>query len=193
METLTAIQKRCSLKLHLSPRAIEPEKINAVLEAARLAPSARNMQPWRFVVVQDKERKETLVNTALSEANFVAAQAGAVIVVCARPGDDVSVDGKDYYLFDLGLAVENLILAATDLGLATHLILRFDEQMVKQVLNIPADYRVVIVTPLAYPLEGSYDAAASQRLSERTRKDLKELVYTDQWEQEEEPYLAEVP
>jgi nitroreductase len=192
METLTAIQKRCSLKTHTSGRRLEPENIEAVLEAARAAPSARNMQPWRFIVVQEEEKKEMLVNTALSEANVVAGQAAAVIVVCARPEDDISVDGKEYYLFDVGLAVENMLLAATDLGLVTHLLLRFDEQQVKKILNIPADYRVVIVTPLAYPLEGSYEAASGERLSERTRKELKELVFTDHWEREEDPFLVKV-
>jgi nitroreductase len=104
METLTTIQKRCSLKLHLSGKKIEPEKINIILNAARLAPSARNMQPWRFVVVQGKAAVENLVDSAFSENNMIARQAPAIIVVCARPEEDVNVDGKEYYLFDLGLS-----------------------------------------------------------------------------------------
>ena len=187
METLTTIQKRCSLKGHLSAREIEPEKINTILNAARLAPSARNTQPWRFVLVQGKEAVEDLVDHAFSEANQVARQAPVIIVACARPADDVTADGKDYYLFDVGLAVENMLLAATDLGLVTHLILRFDEQVVKKILHIPDDVRVVIVTPLAYPLEGSYEDAARERLSQRTRKEFKEVVFFNQWD---DPELA---
>jgi nitroreductase len=182
METLSAIKKRCSLKHHLSERMVEPEKVRLVLEAACLAPSARNLQPWRFVVVRGQPAVQSLVEAAFSEANQVTKQAPVMLVVCARPEDDVSVDGKDYSLFDSGLAVENLLLAATDLGLVTHLILRFDEQKVKQVLHIPQEMRVVIVTPLAYPLEGSYDAAARERLGERTRKDFNEVVFFDAWE-----------
>ncbi len=181
METLSAIQIRCSLKHHLSDREIEPEKIKTILEAARLAPSARNMQPWHFVVVHGRDAVKNLVAAAFSESNQVAVQAPVIIVVCASPGDDVSVDGKDYYLFDSGSAVENMLLAATDLGLVTHLILRFDEKLVKKILNIPDDVRVVIVTPLAYPLEGSYEAAAHDRLNERTRKDYDQVVYFNQW------------
>ena len=81
------------------------------------------------------------------------------------------------------LAVENLLLAATDQGLVTHLILRFDEKLVKQVLQIPDEFRVVIVTPLAYPLEGSYEAASQERLSQRTRKGFAELVHFGKWPQ----------
>lgn len=181
METSTAIQKRCSLKTHLSGKPIEPEKIEHILEAALLAPSARNNQPWRFVVVQGREEVEDLVDHAFSENNLMVRQADAIIVVCARPEEDVIVEGKDYYLFDCGLAVENMLLAATELGLVTHLILRFNEAIVKEILHIPDQVRVVITTPLAYPLEGSYDEAARDRLGQRTRRAFGELVYYQQW------------
>ena len=181
METLEAIRKRCSLKAHLSERAIEPEKINTVLGAACLAPSARNMQPWRFVVVQEKKAIEELVRGAFFGPSIVVDRAPVVLVVCARPEDDVTIDGKEYYLFDVGLAVGNILLAATDLGLVTHPMASFNEAEVKRILHIPDDYRVVIVTPLAYPLEGSYDQAAEERIGQRSRKDLKELAYINRW------------
>ena len=181
METLEAIRKRCSLKAHLSGRAIEQEKINTVLDAACLAPSARNLQPWRFVVVIGRDAVEDLVQAAFSGPGAVVAQAPVLIVVCARPEDDVEIDGKPYYLFDVGLAVGNMLLAATDLGLVTHPMASFDEIQVKRTLQIPDDHRVVIVTPLAYPLEDSYDQAAEERISQRTRKDLSELAYVNRW------------
>jgi nitroreductase len=181
MDTSTALQKRCSLKTHVSGKPIEPEIIEQILEAAMLAPSARNTQPWRFVVVQGQEAVENLVDHAFGENNRMARQANVIIVVCAKPTEDVTVDKKEYYLFDCGLSVENLLLAATDLGLVTHLILRFDEAVVKEILNIPDEVRVVITTPLAYPLEDSYDEAAKDRLSQRTRKAYNEVVYYHQW------------
>jgi nitroreductase len=181
MVTLEAIRNRCSLKTHLSASAIEPEKIEAVLDAARLAPSARNTQPWRFVVVQGRKAVETLVQAAFLGSSAIVAQAPVVIVACARPGDDVVIDGKEYYLFDVGLAVSNMVLAATGLGLVTHLMASFNEAEVKRILHIPDDVRVVIVTPLAYPPGDSYDEAAEERLSQRTRKDLKEVAYFDRW------------
>jgi nitroreductase len=183
METRTAIQKRCSLKKHLSGREIELEVIDSILNAAMLAPSANNTQPWRFIVVQGREAVENLVDNAFTERSKVVRQAPVIIVVCARPEDDVTADGKEYYLFDTGSAVENMLLAATNLGLATHLILQFDEQMVKKILNVPDDVRVVITTPLAYPLEGSYAEASRDRLGQRTRKSFDEVVFHQHWEE----------
>jgi nitroreductase len=74
-----------------------------------------------------------------------------------------------------------MVLAATHLGLVTHLMTAFNEAQVKQILHIPEDVRAVVATPLAYPHEASYELAAAERLSMRTRKDLKELVYYNQW------------
>ena len=181
METLDAIRKRCSLKLHLSKKPVEPEKLEQVLEAARLAPSARNLQPWRFVVVQCDEAIYELVSGAFPESNQMLKNAALLILICAREEDDMTRDGKPYYLFDAGLTVENLLLAATDLGLLTHQIVMFDEGEVKRILEIPDDYRVVLATPLAYPAEASYDEAAADKLGERTRKCLGETVRYGKW------------
>jgi nitroreductase len=184
METLVTIRNRCSLKAHISGREIEPEKINIILEAGRLAASARNNQPWRFIVVQEKKLVEEL-SQAFSESNQVIKDAPVILFTCARAVDDVIRNGREYYLFDIGLAVGNMLLAATDLGLVTHLMTAFDEAQVKQILQLPDDVRVVVATPLAYPLEASYDEAARERLSMRTRKDLKELVYYNRWSEAE--------
>jgi nitroreductase len=184
METLETIRKRCSLKTHIAKREIEPEKINAILEAGRLGASARNYQPWRFIVVQERQTVEELIQ-AFSESNRVIKDAPVILLVCARPTDDVTKNGMEYFLFDVGLAVGNMALAATDLGLVTHLMTAFDEAEVKKVLHIPEDVRVVVATPLAYPLEGSYDEAAKERLSMRTRKCLEELVYYNRWSEAE--------
>jgi nitroreductase len=184
METLETIRNRCSLKTHISGREIEPEKINAVLEAGRLAASARNYQPWRFIVVQDRQVVEELVR-AFSESNQVIKDAPVILIICARSQDDVVRDGKEYYLFDVGLAAGNMVLAATDLGLVTHLMTAFDEGQVKNILHIPEDVRAVVATPLAYPLEASYDEAARERLSIRTRKCLEELVRYNRWSEAE--------
>ncbi|MGD0166536.1 MAG: nitroreductase family protein [Gaiellaceae bacterium] len=181
METLDAIRKRCSLKLHLSKKPIEPEKIEQVLEAARLAPSARNLQPWRFVVVKGDEAIEELVLGAFPESNQALKNGSVVILICAREEDDVSREGRPYYLFDTGLAAENLMLAATDLGLLTHPILSFDENEAKRILEIPDEYRVVLATPLSYPTEASYEDAADERLRERTRKAIGEITYFGKW------------
>ena len=107
METLETINKRASLKTCLSPRDVEQEKIEKILDAARLAPSARNSQPWRFIVVKDKEAIETLVSRAFSERNVAVREAAVVIIACANPSDDLVIGGREYYLFDVALAVES--------------------------------------------------------------------------------------
>ncbi|MBI4283245.1 MAG: nitroreductase family protein [Chloroflexi bacterium] len=181
METLEAISQRASLKSRVSARAIEPEKIVAILNAARLAPSARNRQPWRFIVVEGKEAVATLVDRAFGEGNQMLREVPVIIVACANPLDDTVIGGRQYYLFDVALAVENMLLAATDLGLVTHIIGRLDEDELKRILGIPLEVEFVMATPLAYPAEGSYETAAQERLSKRTRKELSELACSNTW------------
>jgi nitroreductase len=184
METFEVITNRCSLKAHISRNEIEHDKIMQIIEAGRLAPSARNSQPWRFVVVQDRQVIEALVG-AFSESNQVIKDAPVILITCGRAVDDITRDGKEYYLFDIGLAVANMLLAATDLGLVTHLMTAFDEARVKDTLGLPEDVRAVVATPLAYPREASYDEAARERLASRTRKSLDELIFYDHWRESE--------
>lgn len=181
METSETISSRASLKLKLTPRDVEQEKINKVLEAARLAPSARNTQPWRFIVVKDKQIIETMANKAFTEVNRVVKEAPVIIVACANPSDDVIINGKEYYMFDLGLSMQNLMLTATDMGLATHIMAGFDEDAMRNILKVPDEVRIPVAMPLSYPAGDSYKEAAQERLSQRTRKDLNEIVYYNTW------------
>jgi nitroreductase len=181
METLEAINKRASLKTHLSTRDVEREKIVKILEAARLAPSATNEQPWRFVVVKGKENVKNVVTRASRMGRKAFDEAPVLILVFVNPKDYVFPDGKTFYLLDVGLAMENILLAATDLGLITHPMASLDEGKLKEMLGVPDEMEFVIATPLGYPVEGSYEEAAQERLSQRIRKDLKELVYMNEW------------
>ena len=181
METLEAINKRASLKTHLSARDVEQDKIIKILEAARLAPSATNEQPWRFVVVKGKENVENVVTRASRMGKKAFDEATVLILVFVNPKDYVFPDGKTFYLLDVGLAMENILLAATDLGLITHPMASLDEGKLKEMLGVPDEMEFVIATPLGYPVEGSCEEAAQERLSQRTRKDLKELVCMNTW------------
>jgi len=102
METLETIGKRASLKRRLSARDIEKEKIALVLDAARMAPSAHNMQPWRFIIVRGKKNIETVVTRAFEEPNQVVREAPVLIIACVNPGDDMTRDGKKYYFCAAG-------------------------------------------------------------------------------------------
>jgi nitroreductase len=181
METMDAIRARCSLKTRLSERPLPAELVERVLRAAHLAPSARNTQPWRFVVLRDRAAIDELAGAALPEASAPIARAPVLVAACVRPADGVSRDGRDFYVYDVGSAVQNLLLAATDLGLATHLIASFDEAAAKRVLRVPDDVRVIVLTPLAYPDPADYRQAAAERLRERTRLPLSEVAFDGGW------------
>ena len=181
METFITINKRASLRKRLSSREVEQEKINKILEAVRVSPSGRNKQPWRLIVIKDKKTIETLVTKSFSEANIPAKEAPVIIIMCANPSDALVTHGRDYYLFDCGMAMENLLLAATDLGLATNAMTGLDEEELKKILGIPDEVRFVAATPLSYPAGDSYDEAAQEKLGERTRMSLQEMVYSNSW------------
>lgn len=181
MEVSEAIQLRCSLKTRLSDRPVPPDAVEAVLRAACLAPSARNTQPWRFVVLRERAAIDAFADAALPEASAVIRRAPVLVAACVRPADGASVGDRAYYLYDVGSAMQNLLLAATDLGLATHLIASFDEAAAKRVLRVPADVRVVVLTPLAYPEPADYRAAAAERLGQRTRLPLRETAFEGAW------------
>jgi nitroreductase len=184
METMEAIRKRKSLKSCLSGREIEREKLEQVLDAARLAPSARNKQPWRFVVVQGKEKVERVANkvfVGFAEGNLVVKEANVLIFAFANHQENLMPDGAFFYPTDVGLAFENLLLAATDLGLVTHPMSAVDRAELKKVLGVPEGERFVIATPLAYPVEDGYEEALKERRESSTRKSLSEIVYLDEW------------
>jgi nitroreductase len=180
-ETLETIVKRASLKPCVSAREVEQEKITQILDAARFAPSARNSQPWRFIVVIGKQNVENLVTKAFFAFNQVVKEAPVLIIACANPSDDDIHEGREYYLFDVGLAVENILLAATALGLITHPMTAVNENELRRILHMPDEVRFVVATPLAYPGAGSYEEAAREKLSQRTRKSLKEVAYLNMW------------
>ena len=148
MDVMEAIRKRCSVRSY-QPRPVEEEKLKAVLEAARLAPSASNIQEWRFIVVRDAEMRGKLSRAARNQA-FVA-EAPVVIAACAIACDKIMACGQPAYAIDLAIAVDHMTLAAVELGLGTCWIGAFDEKTVKQLLDVPEKVRIPIVLTLGYP------------------------------------------
>ncbi|MEO0075552.1 MAG: nitroreductase family protein [candidate division WOR-3 bacterium] len=173
---------------NFSSQPVEQEKIIKVLEAARLAPSWQNRQCWRFIVVQDPEKIKKIgqLNPFTLNINFFLRKVPVIIVACANPKDSGQRNGKDYYLVDTAIAMEHLILAATDLGLATCWIGAFDEKMIKEVLEIPDPIRVVALTPLGYAAEkeGVVDKVSKFVAKGAKRKPLEQIAYFDKWNKE---------
>lgn len=162
---------------------IDSEKIKSVLEAARWAPSSRNNQPWRFVVVQDPDIRQFL-HTAFTPSNQAwVGRAPVVVVVCANPTDDDFKEGQPIYLFDSGLAAMSLILQAVHLGLLAHPMMGWSEATVKAVLRIPAEVRVICIIALGFPttIEVLDPNSRAKDEKPRIRKSLSEIAFFDIW------------
>jgi nitroreductase len=150
MDVREAIQKRRATR-KFDTRPIEEEKIMLLVEAMRLAPSCNNNQPWRVVVARDKESLER-IKAALPRGNAYVKNAPLIFAICGRVEDDCHLnDGRDYYLFGCGLAVGELMLQATELGIIAHPIAGYDPIMVKKNLNIPDEYVLITLVNIGYP------------------------------------------
>lgn len=171
MDVLEAARTRRSIRSY-EKKVVEREKILKVLEAARLAPSAANRQPWKFIVVTDTNVRESL-RAAYNREWFVSAP--VIIIGCAFPNEAwIRRDGEEFWKVDVSIAMQNLVLAAWEEGLGTCWIGAFNEHEVKSVLGIPETVRVLAMTPLGYP--------AVEKGPVTNRKSLEEIVYYDRWE-----------
>lgn len=160
------IEARKSIR-SFKPQEVEEEKLNYILQAFRKAPSAKNLQPWKLVVVKNRNTINDLA-IACNNQMFLA-EAPVIIAACAREDEAYGVMGgyMNSYPIDIALALEHLILAAAEQGLGTCWIGAFKEKLVKDILKIPENVRVVALTPVGYPAgEGST----------RGRKPLSEIV-----------------
>jgi len=149
MDVAQAIRNRYSCRSY-HDKPLEQDKLHAVLEAARLAPSAKNLQDWRFVVVTDRQTK-TKVAAAANNQTFI--ETASAIVVACTVSDHVMRCGQAVGPIDVAIALEHMCLQATDLGLATCWIGSFYSDKVKQILGIPDDVTVVELLALGYPAD----------------------------------------
>lgn len=137
-------------------RAVENDKLEACLEAARLSPSACNSQPWTFVVVNEPEILQQMRKaTADMALNRFIHQVPVIVAVVLEKANFTSSIGsvikdKEYTLLDLGIAANNFCMQATELGLGTCMIGWFDEKKVKQILNVPTAKRVPLLIAVGY-------------------------------------------
>lgn len=156
MDIVGALRERFSCR-SFRPEPVSREHLFVVLDAARWAPSAGNLQPWRFLVVQTGEVRHELARAAFGQG-FIAA-APAVIVVCAVPRESGRVygeRGRDLYcLQDTAAATQNLLVAATASGLGACWVGAFDEAAVARALGLAADWRPVAMVPIGHPAERS--------------------------------------
>ncbi len=165
MDVLEATRIRRSIRKY-RPEPIPDEKLRTILEAARLAPSAANRQPWRFVVVEDRERRKALAKAA-NDQTFLG-DAGAIVVAISDPEKSARWHEKDTMI-----ALEHVVLAATALGYGTCWIGAFDEDAVKSLLKIPAKMKVVALLPIGIP---------DEKPPPRRRRELSEIFFKEEWQ-----------
>jgi len=172
MTVLEAIKKRYSCRAY-QDKPIEHEKLQQILEAARLAPSAKNLQDWRFVVVTEKEKKQRLAEAANNQI-FIA-KAGAIIVACSI-SDYVMRCGQAVGPIDVAIALEHMCLQATELGLASCWIGSFYPDKVRVVVNVPENATIIELLAVGYP-------ADTQK--QPSREPIESIVSFEAWQFEE--------
>ncbi|MDY6799958.1 MAG: nitroreductase family protein [Bacteroidota bacterium] len=171
---LKVIQNRQSDRSYLT-KPVEKEKLNRILEAGRLAPSACNAQPWKFIVIDDQKLKLKIADSTSSKIlgmNHFTKQAPIHIVIVEEKANFTSSAGslikdKHFPLIDIGIAAEHICLQAEAEGLGSCMIGWFDEAKVKKLLNIPISKRVPLIIIIGYPAKGK---------KKKRRKPLEEII-----------------
>ncbi len=176
-ELMDTIQNRRSIRRY-QEKAVPDEILNKLLEAARWAPSWANTQCWHFVVVKDTEIKKKIQETvsARNPSSLAIVNAPVLLVVCGQLkksgyyNDEYPTKFGDWFMYDLGLATQNLCLAAHDSGLATVIVGLFDQDKVGKIIKLPAEHEVLVLIPLGYP---------DHEPSPPKRRELHEFVHYD--------------
>ena len=176
-ELMDTIQNRRSIRRY-QEKAVPDEILNKLLEAARWAPSWANTQCWHFVVVKDTEIKKKIQETvsARNPSSLAIVNAPVLLVVCGQLkksgyyNDEYPTKFGDWFMYDLGLATQNLCLAAHESGLGTVIVGLFDHDKVGEIIKLPAEHEVLVLIPLGYP---------DHEPSPPKRRELHEFVHYD--------------
>lgn len=175
MDFLDLAAKRCSVRRYLG-RAVEREKIERCLDAARLAPSACNSQPWKFVVIDEPQLRDKVAKLTfgpvLSFNHFSMTAPVLVLLIAERPKIIAKIGGKlkqkNFTQMDIAIAAEHFCLAAAEQDLGTCIMGWFDEEGVKNLLNIPAKKRIELIITAGYP-DPEYDHPKKRKPLDKIR------------------------
>ena len=180
MKFTDVVESRTSIRTYCD-KDVEEDKVKYVLECARVAPSWANRQCWHFIVVRDKEKIKALSKTSI--VNRWLRKVPIIVVACGDSTSSGVNNDIDYFVVDVTIAMEHIILAATNVNLGSCWIAAFDEKKVKEVLEIPNRIRVVALTPLGYPAQKSGMSDKTIKLFARSkkRKNLNEIVRYEKW------------
>lgn len=175
MDFLNLAKTRYSCR-HYAAKPVEKESLEQVLEAGRVAPSAKNLQPWYFIVIDDpvllKNIKSCYQKEWIQSAPIVIAVLGDHHLAWHRD------DGKDHTDIDISIAIDHMTLAATSLGLGTCWVCKFDAKKVSELLNLPDNIEPIALLPIGYPVD-SKDCNRHDKL----RKPHNEIIFYNQFKQ----------
>ena len=158
MEFSEVIKVRHSCRAYLEDD-IPREVLNEILQAGLSAPSAQNRQPWRYIVVQDKPLiKKIAFHSIVGATNFFIKDAPVVIVACADLDSALRFNGQEYYLVDVAISFQQMMLAAWNHGIGSCWLAAFDEKALKKLLDIPEKHRVVGMSPFGFPKDKNFYA-----------------------------------
>ncbi|MEM3616540.1 MAG: nitroreductase family protein [Candidatus Bathyarchaeia archaeon] len=173
MDVFEAIMGRRSIRA-FKEVGISQENVEKLIDAARWAPSAGNIQPWEFIIVRNPETKKRLAEAALGQS-FIE-EAPVVIVVCAdedRSARGYGTRGRTLYCIqDTAAAIQNIHLAAYAMGLGTCWVGAFKEEEARKILQVPDGVRPVAIIPVGYPAESP---------SLRSRRPLKQIIHNEKF------------
>jgi len=180
---LDVVEKRRSGRAY-DTKEIPDDLLQTILEAGRRAPSCGNTQAWHFIVIKDSETRKK-ANEAMSGGNAWAERAPVMIIVAAHPDGGCPSHGLPYFMMDVGLSVQNMLLQAVHVGLMGHPTAGWDEEKLRGITGIPSDFRIGTVVFFGYEFEGE-PTFLSERNQEREktrtpRKPLDEIVHWNNW------------
>ncbi|MEA2095990.1 MAG: nitroreductase family protein [Candidatus Cloacimonadota bacterium] len=164
---LNCIKERYSVR-KFQNKPIEQEKLDILLKAAQLAPSASNKQTWKFVVIRDLDKRKQL--TEICRGQKFVSEAPITIVICNTNLDYVMTCGMNAPVIDGTIAAEHIVLQAVELGLGTCWIGAFYHDEMAKLINLPKDYKIVALLPVGYPA------------IEKGKRDLKSIEEVSVWD-----------
>ena len=172
MEFFDVIHTRRSIRKYKN-KAIEEEKLRKIMAAVRAAPSARNRQPWKYIIITDDNIKRKIYKPALEQNSIL--EAPVIIAAIGYPADYVCTNGNIAHQVDIGIAGEHIALSATALGLGSCWIAAFKQKETKEILDVPADAHIVALFTIGYQ---------NEEPEIKARKALTETVYSEKWDGE---------
>lgn len=169
---LNIIKQRRSIR-NYSEQKVNEEDLNDILEAMRLSPTWKNKQCFEIIIVNDKNVQKAIGEIVKNNpCENAYTNATYTLLLIANPEKSGNRDGKPYYMADSAIAMEHAILTATSLGLATCWVGVFPEEQLKELLNIPSEYRIVALTPIGY---------ANEEVQPRPRRSIEEIVHKNKF------------